>query len=150
MRTDSDSADHRRTIHPPAGHTRESWAMACDTVDRLGEIIGDFPPNRAKPQCIQDLRDGKCYVYFIGGKNTPVKIGFSSAPYERLAALQTAHWERLGILAMVEGNLGDEAFYHAKFSSSRLNGEWFTRCAKIDAEIARLSSPAPFAAGGAA
>ena len=90
------------------------------------------------PVNIQALRDGKSYVYFIGGEGTPIKIGFSSAPYERLASLQTAHWCKLSILVMAEGSLADERRLHEQFAGHRMHGEWFHPHPEILAEIERV------------
>ncbi len=100
---------------------------------------GEQTPLAVRRGNIQDFRDGKCYVYFIAGEGTPVKIGLSNAPHERLASLQTAHWMKLSIVAKVEGGQADEREYHRQFAAHRLHGEWFTRCPEIEAEIARLN-----------
>jgi hypothetical protein len=124
----------------PEGHTEESWRSSREITDLIGGIVRQMDIKPVK-RCIQDHRDGKTYVYFIGGHDTPIKIGLSNAPLERLAGLQTAHWCKLNILAKVEGSLALEQEYHARFSSHRLSGEWFTRCPGILDEIARLNSP---------
>jgi len=66
-------------------------------------------------------------VYFIqsiGGG--PIKIGHSDSPIKRLATLQTSHYEKLTILATVDGGLTTETKLHERFSKDRLHGEWFT------------------------
>lgn len=132
-------ADHLLTTFLPEGHTRESWLSAQAMADKIGAIVGTLPPS--PPRCIQDRRDGRTYVYFIGGDDTPIKIGFSAAPFERLSILQTAHWVRLRILGKIVGTLDDEREYHARFAGHRLEGEWFARHPDILTEIDRLSSP---------
>lgn len=90
------------------------------------------------------LVDG--FVYFLGGADTPIKIGFSTSPSDRMAILQTAHWGRLEILAVTPGTIELEARYHAHFASLRLHGEWFKRNRRILAEIRRINStPVPHA-----
>ncbi len=86
---------------------------------------GLWSEERAVPRSRQALRDDRSYVYFIGGEGTPVKIGLSTCPYERLAHLQTAHWIELRILALIEGGLAVERYYHRRWSRHRLLGEWF-------------------------
>lgn len=99
-----------------------------------------LPEIKLPPRNIQALRDGKSYVYFIAGENTPIKIGFSNQPHERLAILQTAHWCRLSIVAKVEGSLAVEADYHRRFAAHRLHGEWFATHPDILAEIERINA----------
>lgn len=84
-----------------------------------------------------ERRDG--LVYFIGGDNTPVKIGYSTAVEGRLRSLQASHWCKLKILAAVSACEADEREYHRRFTASRLSGEWFSRTPELEAEIARLS-----------
>lgn len=108
----------------------EAWRQYHDTLPEVA-----LPPRN-----IQARRDEKSYVYFIGGEATPIKIGFSSQPYERLAVLQTAHWCRLSIIAKVEGTLADESKYHRRFAAYRLQGEWFEPHPEILSEIKRLNA----------
>lgn len=66
------------------------------------------------------------YMIQAGDERGPVKIGFAANPKRRLAALQTGHPERLSILRLFDGGKVDEASLHAKFSTFRLSGEWFS------------------------
>lgn len=64
------------------------------------------------------------YVYFIrAGKF--IKIGFSTRPMERLAALQTSHPGKLEILGTRQASRDFEGELHAHFASLRARGEWF-------------------------
>lgn len=64
------------------------------------------------------------HVYFVAaGKH--VKIGFSTAPLERLKALQTSHPETLEILHAVPGTQLMERSFHKRFAKGRVRGEWF-------------------------
>lgn len=132
-------ANHLRTI-PPEGHTPESWRAAL----KIAEVL-DIGPIEIKPpkrQPIQALRDGKSYVYFIGGEEGAIKIGVSIAPVERLIAMQMGCPIKLSILAKVEGAVVLEKKYHARFGEHRSHGEWFHRHPDILAEIARLNRKA--------
>lgn len=80
-------------------------------------------------------------VYFIASESGPIKIGIANNPENRLKTLQTAHHERLRILATREGGFKQEYAYHQRFARKRLAGEWFERCPEIEAEIARLGGP---------
>lgn len=110
----------------------DAWRLFHDTL----------PEAKLRPRNIQAQRDGKSYVYFIRGEGTPIKIGFSHQPNERLAILQTAHWCRLSIVAKAEGSLADEREYHDRFAAHRLHGEWFAPHPDILAEIERLNAGA--------
>jgi hypothetical protein len=74
-------------------------------------------------------------VYFIGGKEGPVKIGVSLNPGQRLENLQTASPEPLDLLAVVPGGLQLERAYHEAFAHLRIRGEWFRRDEIMNAEI---------------
>lgn len=74
----------------------------------------------------------ECYVYLMQrGAGGPVKIGLSVRPEKRNAQLQTATAEHLRIVATVLGGSDMERELHARFASSRLNGEWFHPTAAI-------------------
>lgn len=90
---------------------------------------------------VRTLMDDICY--FIGSKNGPVKIGWTRDVKKRLRTLQTAHPFKLEILATTAGGEIAEARYHAKFADYRLEGEWFTPCQGIRAEIRRLNKVTP-------
>ena len=66
-------------------------------------------------------------LYFISNEsNTAVKIGYTSNdPVLRLVDLQTAHYERLRLIAVTEGELEGERQLHSIFEDERLQGEWF-------------------------
>lgn len=64
-------------------------------------------------------------VYMIrAGESGPVKIGHSTDPQARLAALQTAHFERLRIIRLLVGGEAEEAALHLRFADQHLRGEW--------------------------
>lgn len=67
------------------------------------------------------------YVYFIRSEKThAIKIGFTADQVEkRLSSLQTAHPYKLQLLATLPGTREYEKSLHDRFSSYRLEGEWF-------------------------
>ena len=79
-------------------------------------------------------------VYFIASDAGPIKIGKAISPERRLKELQTGHPAKLTILATCGGGREQEKRYHARFAAHRLSGEWFARCAEIEAEITRLTT----------
>lgn len=64
-----------------------------------------------------------------------VKIGITNDPRRRLAILQTAHGERLELVAVVAGDAVDEQTLHARFAAHRKLGEWFHETPEITAWI---------------
>lgn len=84
------------------------------------------------------IADG--FVYFIGGDEGPIKIGWSSNVEGRLKGLQTSHAAPLKVYAFKKGRLAHEAWYHKRFAAHRLHGEWFERHPDVLAEIERLSN----------
>jgi hypothetical protein len=86
--------------------------------------------SRSKPLACKKVAVVEMPVYMIqaAAPEGPVKIGFSTNPIWRLTTLQTAHYERLSIMRLFEGNPDDEALLHTMFASHRIHhrNEWFT------------------------
>ena len=66
-------------------------------------------------------------IYFVrSGLDGPIKIGFTrKEPYYRIRELQTAHPEKLFLLATAVGTVADEKMFHKRFLPYQLHGEWF-------------------------
>ena len=65
-------------------------------------------------------------IYFVAAAELErVKIGVASDPWKRLSKMQSDSPCELTMLAIIEGDETDERALHQKFSSDRLNGEWF-------------------------
>lgn len=66
-------------------------------------------------------------IYFaqMGGSDGPIKIGLSSRPKDRIKDMSTASPYPITLLAVMKGNMFDEARIHEEFASLRLRGEWF-------------------------
>jgi len=81
-------------------------------------------PKRQRPVMLPSSEPA--WVYFIGQDyDTPIKIGVSVDPDERLNGIQTGHPERLSVLARIPGTQQTEAELHRKFAHLRMQGEWF-------------------------
>lgn len=76
---------------------------------------------------VKGLRFKDPQIYFIqSGSAGPIKIGYTASSVgRRLATLQTAHPEKLTLLAHVAGDRAKEKALHSRFESHRLEGEWF-------------------------
>lgn len=71
-------------------------------------------------------------VYFIQrGWGGPIKIGTASDPYTRLAQLQTASPNALRLIGIIPGGFELERELHARFSDTRMVGEWFHPTAEL-------------------
>jgi hypothetical protein len=79
-------------------------------------------------------------VYFIGGREGPIKIGISCDPQGRCAAMQIGMPDEMVVLATTPGNRRLEKAYHERFGFAHLRGEWFERHPMLLAEIERLKT----------
>ena len=71
-------------------------------------------------------------IYFLRGKETGnIKIGFSMTPTKRKASLQTANYEELEFIGIMDGTLDDEAKLKERFSKFNIRGEWYRPVAEI-------------------
>lgn len=85
------------------------------------------------------------YLYVIGDRDGPVKIGRAIDPKVRLGALQIGNpWPLTLLYAKPKaGHL--EPLLHSHFAANRIGGEWFdfgdheTALAEIRREVARLT-----------
>ncbi len=89
-------------------------------------------------------------VYFVGGLEGPVKIGFTQQPIKaRLVCIQNGSPVKLHVLAILPAVRKKELWYHRRFTACRLHGEWFERTPEIEAEIKRLNADHPNPSGDA-
>ena len=84
------------------------------------------------------------YVYIIGAKDGPFKIGVAKDVKKRLKNLQTGSYSRLYIHAVKKCNSREEArsvelSAHISLSTMKMTGEWFS-CALTDAIYATDAS----------
>ncbi len=68
-------------------------------------------------------------VYIIRAGNTGmVKIGVAEKPDQRRRELQTAHWESLRIIRVIEGQRPAERWLQQRFAAQHIRGEWYRFC----------------------
>lgn len=67
------------------------------------------------------------FIYLIHAEATnSVKVGYSSKdPLGRMRALQTGNADELTLLGTMRGTMADERFWHSRFASYCIRGEWF-------------------------
>lgn len=91
--------------------------------------------------------EAESYVYFVGPRSGPVKIGLAIKPARRLKEIQIGNHVRLDLLALIPGGSDVEARYHRELAKYRLWGEWFDRVPEVMAAVAQAkslaSAPAP-------
>ena len=97
---------------------------------------------------MQEFRDGRSYVYFIGADVGLIKIGQTSAPLCRLSAFNLGSPIELRFLALIVGGAKEERKYQARFADLRVRGEWFERSPEILRFIKRTRSRQICAARG--
>ncbi|HEX2879947.1 MAG TPA: GIY-YIG nuclease family protein, partial [Polyangiaceae bacterium] len=81
-------------------------------------------------------------IYFVrSGDSGPIKIGFTRGDAsKRIAGLQTAHPEKLTLVAEIGGDREGESTLHAEFRHLRLRGEWFEPGADLLALIDEINT----------
>lgn len=82
------------------------------------------------------------YTYFIGNGEF-IKIGVSVDPWNRLASLQTAHYDDLTLLAVMPGGTDLESGLHRAFSEYSKRGEWFAKNPQLLAFIEVIKATFP-------
>lgn len=81
------------------------------------------------------------YVYVIGTQwgAEALKIGFSKNPWARIVELQTAHHEKLSVLAVFKCRSHSEVDIHDILKAYRKAGEWFSLPTKIYVAISNAA-----------
>lgn len=67
------------------------------------------------------------YVYFLqsNGDGGPVKIGVTTDPLKRLAALRSANAYEVNLLSLYRGRVEEEQYLHRVFADQCAHHEWF-------------------------
>ena len=95
------------------------------------------PSGRQKPAVEAQSTTNLSYVYVIAGSQGTVKVGYSTNPQMRLAALQTASPGRLDLAYALATDIDGrmiEAEAHRILDRHRLAGEWFDVSPQIATE----------------
>ncbi|MBZ9600719.1 GIY-YIG nuclease family protein [Phyllobacterium chamaecytisi] len=77
-------------------------------------------------------------VYFAKANNL-VKIGHAEDVQRRLAALAASFIDGIELVAQCDGGKDVEAAFHAMFSDSKVEGEWFANSPLMEATISKLA-----------
>lgn len=102
---------------------------------KTSDMLKSLPPRRKS-----NAHHIRGFVYFIGGDEGPIKIGFTQSPEKRLAEIQTSNSQKLRFLAISEGSMWLERYFHRAFEIDRLSGEWFSRSPRLMRTIAYSGS----------
>jgi hypothetical protein len=75
---------------------------------------------------VRVTRDNKGFIYIMTDGEY-FKIGISSDVAKRLRGIQTNHPQKISVILsqFVKNNLELESFFHEKYKSKRVSGEWF-------------------------
>lgn len=89
--------------------------------------MSDYPHNS---DSFTEPQPRPCFVYFIAAGSTPIKIGVSDNPADRLSALQTAHYQQLRLLYTIECSSRQAAYalesaFHRWYGEAQIRNEWF-------------------------
>jgi uncharacterized protein YozE (UPF0346 family) len=112
-----------------------SWPLSDITHESIEELVEKGEVSEFDSECLLErlklwgvvpITIEGC-IYFIRSEKTDaIKIGFTAGQVKkRLGSLQTAHPYKLQLLATTPGTVEYEKSLHARFSSHRLEGEWF-------------------------
>lgn len=125
-----------------------TWAEQCQeyTADLKAWLaVNKQPALRAKGamssienRMLHGKKSNAGFIYILRDVDR-VKIGFSTAPRNRVAAIQNMSGRQLRVIACVPGTQTQEQQLHQRFSEFRLHGEWF----RVDGELKEfLKQPA--------
>lgn len=85
----------------------QTWSIVGQRAPSAREMRNDVP------------------VYFLRAGDSPyVKIGYALDPLRRAAELQTAHYEELRIVRIIEGGRASERLAHKLMAHLHVRGEW--------------------------
>jgi hypothetical protein len=83
------------------------------------------------------------WVYFIATQDrSHVKVGWATSVRHRLNGLQTAHHQKLIVLAKFRGTVTDERDLHRALKKHRVRGEWFVCSDEVMELVDRISNKA--------
>lgn len=112
-------------------------------LDKEGDVFvpHDWDAHQFKNDETKSARGKDSYVYVIGGswESSALKIGFSKNPWARICELQTAHHEKLQVLAAFRCKASSEVDIHEVLKVHRKKGEWFTLPRPIKSTISAAS-----------
>ena len=81
-------------------------------------------------------------IYFIRGKESGnIKIGYSTNPKQRKANLQTANYEELEFIGLMDGTIKDESKLKKIFLEFNIRGEWYRPVTEILNYIEQNKNP---------
>ena len=105
---------------------RDNFILAWRSLTEAGLVRCEGDGWRCVVDSAHHAPEAPGLVYFVqAGDDGPVKIGFSRAPAQRVADLQTSNPAPLRLLATIPGCLVSEAMLHREFGEHRIRGEWF-------------------------
>lgn len=108
-------------------------SVSRQSTHELASVRSDLDTNQT-----QEVRRPKTpsrpdgFVYFVSVDGGPIKIGWTGDLDRRIAGLQTAHWNLIGLIAVLPGRPSRERKIHRELAAHRIRGEWFEADAVLD------------------
>jgi hypothetical protein len=125
------------TANAEALYGKAAWA---EMVQAFAALDWDGPSALAI-DCFPGTPDHHV-VYFVGGDEGPIKIGWTQNLRNRLPCIQNGSSVPLRVLATQRAPKTKERWYHKQFAKSRVLNEWFERTPELMATIDHLSKDA--------
>lgn len=113
----------------------EDLLMSIDDIYLTGYFAGTH--------LVEKMNLASCFVYFILCEDM-IKIGVSGNVSRRLKELKTSNPKDMEIIHVIpfkdrKEAYKEEARLHAKYSSSKLGGEWFDKYDILEQEIMKIN-----------
>lgn len=117
-------------LRPGSRDYRGIWDSERAMIDAKAPDVPAAPAITYRPEG---------YVYCVQrGETGSIKIGFTTTPFRRIPALDTASDVELRVLAFVPGGRALERALHRQFAEDRLRREWFKPSPRLLERIASL------------
>lgn len=121
--------------------TMQSQPLNLGEQPETGNGNPPCPEWIGEPYFSADPRHARSVVYFVGGPEGLIKIGFSGCVENRVTAVRRQYWIwDVRLMACFPGHRLEERLTHQHFARYRDHGEWFERAPEIIEAIEWLVS----------
>lgn len=96
---------------------------------------------KPRPKMSREFKEAFGKIYFVEAPSVGlIKIGYATDILQRMQGLATFSPVELRLLGTLSGGPSKEQELHAALDEHRSHGEWFRRCAEIEALIETLDT----------